>query len=175
MNSVQFMKPFLLACAVLATACTVDEVAVDNDEDEPLPSDELGEIDAADLPPGCNQATTVILYSESTNAFTLPQAFAATADPCTHYYVYLPALTTDKTLVRASADKVHALGPTWPADTVDALPIGCCDPGVAPLLAADLPAGGAGIGGVSVRHWSGGSSAAACCSAKFIAVALANR
>jgi len=115
MNYAQFMKPFLLACTVLASACTVDEVAVGGDEDEPLPSDELGEIDAADLPPGCNQATTVVLYSESTNAFTLPQAFAAIADPCTNYYVYLPALTGDKTQVRASADKVHALGPNFHA------------------------------------------------------------
>jgi hypothetical protein len=98
---------------LLVTACAVDEVEID--EDEPLPVDELGELDAADLLPGCNQVTTVVLYSESTNAFTLPNAFAAAVDRCTHYYVYLPALTGDKTQVRASADKVHALGPNFHA------------------------------------------------------------
>src|SRR5205814_6905106 len=60
----------------------------------------------------------VILYSESTNAFTLPNAFAATADTCTQYYVYLPAVLDaqgEKTLPRASADKVRALGPNFHA------------------------------------------------------------
>lgn len=85
-------------------------------EDEPDPEDGITEIAASgDLIAGCNDVTSVVLYSESTNSLTLPGAFAEKADPCTNYYVYLPALTDDKTQVRASADKVHLLGPNFHA------------------------------------------------------------
>src|SRR4051812_18113832 len=77
---------------------------------------------------------------------------------------------------------------TWPADSVDALPndggcgiggcgIGGCgvggrDPGPDQLdggVGAQLLPGGRAAGGVSGRHWSGGSCAVACCSAMLIA------
>jgi hypothetical protein len=111
------MKSSLLVwCALMVVGCVDGIESIDGiDEDEPLPAaDDVVEIEANPIS-DCAQVTHVILYSESTNALKLPGAFAAQADRCTHYYVYLPALTEDKTQVRATAANVHALGPNFHA------------------------------------------------------------
>ncbi len=99
----------------LAAACTVGD-------DTAPPEDNVGaDIGDGDIMPdvagfpGCSQISTVILYSEDTYELTLPNAFAAALDPCTRYYVTIPALSADKTMPRPTADKVHALGPQFHA------------------------------------------------------------
>lgn len=106
-------------CAVLLSGCLsglegVDD-GIDEDEPEPEAGENVVEIEAGEALPGCQTVTHVIMYSESTSALTLPNAFAAQADKCTHYYVYLPAVVADKTQVRATAQNVHALGPNFHA------------------------------------------------------------
>lgn len=104
----------LVSCSLLVTACVVgDDTTPPPEEDEGADLGD-GEI-APDAASGCTQMSTVIMYSESTNALTLPNAFAAAPDPCTRYYVYLPAITSDKTMPRATVANVHALGPNFHA------------------------------------------------------------
>src|SRR5262249_5298841 len=64
---------------------------------------------------GCSQLTTVVVYSEDTYQFTLPDALAASVDRCTQVYVNLIAPAGDKTQIRPGADKVHQLGPNFHA------------------------------------------------------------
>ncbi|MGE5183819.1 MAG: hypothetical protein ACM31C_17235 [Acidobacteriota bacterium] len=109
------MKPLVLVASLLFTACMVG----DPSEIAP-PEDNTGaDIGDGDITPelasGCTEMTTVLLYSEGTYALTLPNAFAAAVDPCTRYYVHLPALTADKTQPRSGADKVRALGANFHA------------------------------------------------------------
>ena len=101
---------------VVMTGCVVGsaEAPPENDEGADIGDDPGLTPDVAGFP-GCSEVTTVILYSEDTYALTLPNAFAAAVDPCTRYYVNLPALTSDKTQPRPGADKVHALGPQFHA------------------------------------------------------------
>src|SRR5262245_30264536 len=72
-------------------------------------------VEDAEAIAGCTSVTTVLLYSENTFEFTLPNAFAAAQDPCTRYFVDLPALAADHTMPRTGADQVHALGPNFHA------------------------------------------------------------
>src|SRR5258706_4312791 len=107
---------FVVTCSFVGC---VGDAPPDEDPPPAGPTDPQDGIDttpdAADAIANCNSVTSVVLYSESTNEFTLPNAFAAAADRCTQYYVYLPALAGDKTQVRADADKVHLLGPNFHA------------------------------------------------------------
>jgi hypothetical protein len=114
------MKPssLLVWCALLVAGCVDGIEGLESlDEDEPMPEagENIVEIEANEAIGNCASVTSVVLYSESTNALKLPGAFAAQADPCTHYYVYLPAITDDKTQVRPTAANVHALGPNFHA------------------------------------------------------------
>ena len=111
------MKAFILAsCFTFVTGCVVGsaEAPPEDDEGADIGDDPGLSPDVAGMP-GCTQVSTVILYSEGTYEFTLPNAFAAAVDPCTRYYVSLPALSNDKTMPRMGADKVHALGPNFHA------------------------------------------------------------
>lgn len=72
-------------------------------------------VEDAEAITGCTSVTTVLLYSENTYEFTLPNAFAAAQDPCTRYFVDLPHLAADHTMPRTGADQVHALGPNFHA------------------------------------------------------------
>ncbi len=65
--------------------------------------------------PVCSDVTDVVLYSEGVYDLQLPQAFAANVDPCTRYWVTLPALEADKTQPRPGAAAVHALGASFHA------------------------------------------------------------
>jgi hypothetical protein len=65
--------------------------------------------------PGCASVSTVVLYSEDTWELQLPTNFQSADNACTRYYVNLPALSSDKTMPRAGADKVHALGANFHA------------------------------------------------------------
>lgn len=100
-----------LAFALALSACTVGA------DSAPPEDNEGADIGDGDLTPdvisGCTQITNVIMYSEATYELRLPEAFAAAPDPCTRYYVHLPALANDKTMPRMGADKVHALGPNF--------------------------------------------------------------
>jgi hypothetical protein len=102
----------IIWCAIL-TGCVVGSA------DAPPEDDEGADIGDGTITPdaagiaGCSETTTVIIYSEETNVLTLPTAFAGAVDPCTRYYVDLPPLSSDKTMPRPSADKVHALGPNF--------------------------------------------------------------
>jgi hypothetical protein len=104
-----------ILCCALLTGCVVGtaEAPPEDDEGADIGDGQLMP-DVAGMP-GCGQVTTVILYSEATNELTLPNAFAAAVDPCTRYYVHLPALANDKSMPRMGADKVHALGPNFHA------------------------------------------------------------
>ena len=103
------MRALLLAA--LLTACTAQ---VDQPPgDEPTGGADISDGDPAPLTGPCSAITTVLLYSEGTSELALPSAFAQQADPCTRYYVHLPALSGDKTMPRADAAKVHALGPNF--------------------------------------------------------------
>jgi hypothetical protein len=99
--------------ALVLSACTVGEDVAPPENDEGADTGD-GDITAQTIS-GCTEITTVIMYSESTYELRLPEAFAASPDPCTRYYVHLPALATDKTTPRMGADKVHALGPNFHA------------------------------------------------------------
>ena len=109
-------RSVLASClSLVVVGCVADAPGYD-DGDEPDPEEDVTQIDAAaGTIPGCNSVTTVLLYSEGTNELKLPGAFAANVDKCTQYYVNLPALSGDKTMPRADADKVHALGPNFHA------------------------------------------------------------
>ena len=104
------MRPLLLA--LLMVGCVADVPGTEGG-DEPEGGVDVGDGDPTPNVSGCTAMTTVVIYSEETNIFTLPNAFAAAADPCTRYYVHLPALAADKTEPRMGADKVHALGPNF--------------------------------------------------------------
>ncbi len=102
------MKIIAIALATATAGCMVgDDAGLDDTTGDLAESSQ----DIA----GCNGVSTVLLYSEGTYEFTLPNAFAAAQDRCTRYYVHLPALAADKTMPRAGADKVHALGPNFHA------------------------------------------------------------
>jgi len=89
----------------LVGLCAIAGCAADRDEDL---------VEDADAITGCTSVTTVLLYSEDTYEFTLPNAFSANQDPCTRYYVDLPHLQ-DPTMPRPGADQVHALGANFHA------------------------------------------------------------
>ena len=103
------MRAFL--AAVLLVGCVADVAEMPGDE--PEGGVDVGDGDVTPAVSGCTAMTTVVLYSEETSELYLPSAFAAHADPCTRYYVHLPALSGDKTMPRPDADKVHALGPNF--------------------------------------------------------------
>jgi hypothetical protein len=114
----------VLLLAVLG-GCIGDSPA-DPPPDQPDPGNQPGDdgsdgsggnlVDpSADAMPGCASVTTVIMYSEGTYELGLPNAFAANPDPCTRYYVHLPALSADKTMPRGGVANVHALGPNFHA------------------------------------------------------------
>jgi hypothetical protein len=104
------MRVLLLALAMFGCVADVSGTA---GGDEPDGGADIGDGDPTPNVAGCTAMTTVVLYSEETSFLTLPNAFAAAADPCTRYYVDIPPLAADKTQPRMGADKVHALGPNF--------------------------------------------------------------
>lgn len=98
--------------AVLLSACVANVDGTQAGE-EPTGGADISDGEPTPNVAGCTQMTTVVLYAEETSFLTLPGAFAASADPCTRYYVDIPPLTSDKTQPRMGADKVHALGPNF--------------------------------------------------------------
>lgn len=104
------MKLSLVVALVMVAGCVGDAPP---DPDLGDGSGDLG--DSPDAMTGCASVTTVLLYSEDTYDLTLPNAFAAAPVSCTRYYVDLPHLTTDSTMPRPGADKVHALGASFHA------------------------------------------------------------
>ena len=117
------MKTGLVLLALVLGGCVGDQPSDPSNQPDPgnQPGDDGSDgsggnlVDSADVMANCTSVTTVILYSEDTYELALPNAFAANQDPCTRYYVNLPALTSDKTMPRGGADKVHALGPNFHA------------------------------------------------------------
>lgn len=103
------MRAFLLAALLVGCTASVDEPP----GDEPTGGADISDGEPVPATGPCTAYTTVVLYSEETSELALPSAFAQHADPCTHYYVNLPALSTDKTEPRPDAAKVHALGPNF--------------------------------------------------------------
>jgi hypothetical protein len=104
------MRALLLALVMFG--CVAEAPGTEGGE-EPEGGVDLGDGELTPNASGCTATTTVVLYSEGTNDLTLAKAFAPVADPCTHYYVNLPAVSGDKTQPRGDADKVHALGPNF--------------------------------------------------------------
>lgn len=108
----------LATTSLLITSCAARDA---DPIEDPSADDNDGPVDGGDLSEepaelaGCTSSTTVVLYSEATFEFTLPNAFAAAQEPCTRYYVQLPHLNPDTTMPRPDADKVHQLGPNFRA------------------------------------------------------------
>ncbi|HTR55093.1 MAG TPA: hypothetical protein VMJ10_30615 [Kofleriaceae bacterium] len=112
------MRTLALASLGMLAGCVVGQIEEAPPENDPGNND-LGESDGItpDLAPisGCSEVTEVVLYSEGVYDLQLPNAFAANADPCTRYWVTLPALDSDKTQPRPGAANVHALGANFHA------------------------------------------------------------